>query len=697
MRKISYQSKKIKPGKLNLASNASTEIKAKGIVTITADFEGKTKQVKLNEVLHVPDLRTNLLSVGKISDLGFKIIFEKESAKIIDQRGKDVLYADRVNGLYFVRMSQHECNSSIVAGSEENKSKTNLMEIWHRKMGHLNIRDLIESNGNGTVEGMKFENSNKNFQCEICIQGKMTRATFSKKSDRKSGPLEIIHSDVCGPFRVESHARARYFVTFIDDRSRWCEIRQLKGKHEVLNAFKDFKAFVETQSGNKIKYLQSDNGKEYRNNEFDKFLKDSGIGRRLTVTHTPEQNGVAERKNRTLVEMARCLLIQSGLPPSFWGEAINTANYIRNRHPSNSLDGKTAFEKWTGKIPNVKYFREFGCEVFTLNRDQNKSKLASRSNKGIFLGYSEQSKAYRVCIVEEQRIDITRNMKFIENSKKLNNEIYEDLLMTKSYAPERNEVEIPIAPKLDDIEDQFEDQNEAHDELNENDQNFDSENPEERHDESEEESERSNDEAHDRDVESENPPKRVRGRPRKIYTGLRGRPRKQYQTVNNAEEKTEKEIKENIEEKIEDLNTSECVVCLADIPIREAIKGSESNEWIQAMASELRSIIKNDTWTFVDRPKDRKVIGSRVILRNKYDSNGKLDKRKARIVARGFLQRPGIDFTETFAPVARISWIRTIMALSAEQGMKIKRFDVTTAYLNGELEDEIYMEIPEYT
>ena len=119
-------------------------------------------------------------------------------------------------------------------------------------------------------------------------------------------------------------------------------------------------------------------------------------------------------------------------------------------------------------------------------------------------------------------------MKFIENTKKLNNETYEDLLMTKLYAPERNEVEIPIAPKSDDIEDQFEDQNEAHDELIKNDQNFDSENPEECHDQSEEEAERSNDEAHDRDVESENLPKRVRGRPRKIYTGLRERPRKQY-------------------------------------------------------------------------------------------------------------------------------------------------------------------------
>jgi len=188
----------------------------------------------------------------------------------------------------------------------------------------------------------------------------MTRSPFPKASKRESELLEIIHSDLYGPMRVKSNGKARYVVTFIDDYSKWCEIRLLRRKDEVLNAFKDYKAFVEKQTGRNIKHLQSDNGKEYRNKEFDLFLKEHGIGRRLTVTHTPEQNGVAERRNRTLIEMARCLLIQSGLPPSFWGEAVNTANYIRNRCPSSSLNGKTSFEKWTGKAPDVRHFKEFG-------------------------------------------------------------------------------------------------------------------------------------------------------------------------------------------------------------------------------------------------------------------------------------------------------------------------------------------------
>lgn len=129
-------------------------------------------------------------------------------------------------------------------------------------------------------------------------------------------------------------------------------------KNEVFDVFTKYKVFVETQTGKTIKNLQSDNGKEYVNNIFNDFLKNNGIERRLKFTHTPEQNGIAERRNRTLVELARCMLIESELPQSFWGEAINTANYIRNICASKCLEGKTVFEKWTRKTPNVSYFQK---------------------------------------------------------------------------------------------------------------------------------------------------------------------------------------------------------------------------------------------------------------------------------------------------------------------------------------------------
>lgn len=205
----------------------------------------------------------------------------------------------------------------------------------------LNIHDL-ECHKKGVVQDMTVSKLSQKFNCETCLRGKMIKLSFPKASSKKLEVLEIIHSDICGPIRVESNGKARY-VTFIDDHSRWCEIRLLKRKDEVLDAFKDFKASAENQHGRKIQFLQSDNRKEYRNGVFDTFLREAGIRRRTSVTHTSEQNG--RRRNRTLMEMTRCLLIQSSLPLSFWGEAINTANYVRNRCPSRSLEGRTSYEK----------------------------------------------------------------------------------------------------------------------------------------------------------------------------------------------------------------------------------------------------------------------------------------------------------------------------------------------------------------
>jgi len=160
-------------------------------------------------------------------------------------------------------------------------------------MGHLNIRDLLESNQKGTILGMKLgRNSQENFEC---LKGKMTRSPFPKNSEKSTEVLEIIHSDVWGPARTKSIGGAKFFVTFIDDHSRWCTVKLLKGKNEVLSAFKDFKNFAENQTGKKIKFLQSDNGTEYMNNDFNDFLKNNGIGRRLTVTHTHQNRMGAQR------------------------------------------------------------------------------------------------------------------------------------------------------------------------------------------------------------------------------------------------------------------------------------------------------------------------------------------------------------------------------------------------------------------
>lgn len=409
-----YEISDSRPGKLNLANSTSTATTAEGKVMVTADVNGENKLVSLSTTLHVPDLRTNLMSVSKITDSGFDVIFSKENAKVLNRNGDIKLVADRIGGLYYAREIKDKSDSKPSCALSTSVNLSDL-ELWHRRLGHVNARDLIEAKRHGTINGLKFDA--KEFTCETCLKGKMTRAPFPKKSNRVTELLDLIHSDVCGPMRVESMGKAKYFIEFIDDHSRWSEVRFLRHKSEALQATKEFIAFAENQTGKNVKCFQSDNGLEFTGKDFDIFLKKKDISRRLTVPYCPEQNGIAERRNHTLLDMARCLLTQSGLPSKFWAEAINTANYIQNRCPSKSINGLTPYQLWTGNVPDVGYFREFGCHVFCMNREPGRGKLDQRSKKRIFLGYSTESKGFRIWLPEENKVVISRDVKFIEDTK----------------------------------------------------------------------------------------------------------------------------------------------------------------------------------------------------------------------------------------------------------------------------------------
>lgn len=300
---------------------------------------------------------------------------------------KSILTASRREGLYYVQEANNVSEKNLNIEIEKRNNNETTAE-WHMKMGHLNIRDLFGGDRNGKVHGLNLGNVIDIVNCEICLSEKMTIIPFPKTSNRSTKVLEIIHTDVCGPMRVAFVGKGRFIATFIDDYSRWCQIYIFKRKSEVLSVFKEFKAEVEKKDGCKIQFIQSDNEKEYVNTAFDQFLKENGIRRRLTTTHTPQQNGDAERRNLTLLNMTRCLLKQSSLPLGFWAKPINTSNHTLC--PSKSIGGMTSYEKWNGQVPDVSYFQIFGSEAYTLNRSPTKGKLESRAKKGIFDGYSQE-------------------------------------------------------------------------------------------------------------------------------------------------------------------------------------------------------------------------------------------------------------------------------------------------------------------
>ena len=672
--------------RLAMANGAQASIGAKGTAVMKTTNGKQTKSIQLRDTLLVDDLRTNLLSVAKITDHGYTVLFEKKKATVRAKDGDVRLLAKRIDNLYYVYESMDQVN---IASAE---TRAVSLETWHHRLGHLNVRDVLELSKKGLAEGMSIKSGDEQMSCDVCLLGKMTALPFPKRSQRSTGVLDIVHSDVWGPSRTESFKRKKYFVTFIDDYSRWCEVYFLSKKGDVLQAFKDYKVRVETFTGKRIKFLMTDNGREYCNRVFDKFLRENGVRRRLTVAHTPQQNGVAERKNRTLVEMARCLLIQTGLCHAFWAEAIAASNYLRNRCPTTSLKGHTPFEFWNKRLPNLSHLRVYGAKVYVLQKEPGKGKFDPRSKEGLLVGYSDESKGYRVYIREDQKVVVTRDVHFLEDET-LNAMKNAEKNTERLEREEKYEVEVSVKNSYDDKKQIVVDLRQQVPEI------------------------------------SEVPPReeeiprsssvRGAGRPRLIHSGVRGRPRKMYQTrsvsdINrNADETVNRqqassEHKTSDEHEVED-DPAEVFTDAEDEPIAEvemanlinvsledAMNSNEAGNWLKAIAEEIKGLIKNDTWKLVDRPKNKNVITCKTILRNKMRADGSLERRKARVVARGFAQRKGMDFNETFAPVARLGSVRLLMALAARKGLPVYQLDVVAAYLNGNLDEEIYMELPEY-
>ncbi|KRY65178.1 Retrovirus-related Pol polyprotein from transposon TNT 1-94 [Trichinella pseudospiralis] len=343
------------------------------------------RSVKLDNRLYVLDLRSNLISVAKITEKGFKGIFQGNSAIITNQNLGTVMVAHKEDGLYYVE------SPALIAATAESKVPT-LME-WHRRLGHLNERSLIELTKHEKVFGIKV-GKEKLPVCEICIKGKQTQSLFSKsQTKRRCGPLELMHTDICGPMRQNSIGGSKYFVTFIDDHSRWCETYFLKNRNEVLDAFMDFKSHAEDEIGNKIK-----------TEKFQKFLRVNGIRHETSVQYTSQQNGVAERKNRTLLDIARYMLLESKLSFNFWAEAISTACYIRNCCPSRSLNGEIPLTLWNGRKFTLNYFRIFREWAHVLDKSPGKGNFSTRSKECIFIGYSTELKAYRLWCPAERKL-----------------------------------------------------------------------------------------------------------------------------------------------------------------------------------------------------------------------------------------------------------------------------------------------------
>ena len=267
------------------------------------------------------------------------------------------------------------------------------------------------------VNGIKFQHNDSESKeaCDGCMKGKQTRKSFPKESTTRAHKiLELIHTDVCGPMENKSLGGSRYFVTFIDDKSRYTAIYFMKQKNEVFEKYKEFEAMVENVTGKKIRALRSDNGGEYSSKAFNNYLQMKGVQRQFTLPRNPQQNGVAERMHRTLQESARSMIHGGGLKDEFWAEAVQTTAILRSRSPTTAVNEMTPYECFVGSKPNVSNLKVFRCTAYMQIPKELRKKWDAKSKRCIFIGYCIRSKGYRLWDPVSQSVYLSRDVIFFE-------------------------------------------------------------------------------------------------------------------------------------------------------------------------------------------------------------------------------------------------------------------------------------------
>ncbi|UYV67852.1 hypothetical protein LAZ67_5002251 [Cordylochernes scorpioides] len=459
------------------------------------------------------DCSRNVMSLQSTLDKGFEMKMDKKGCKLFKTTTGEVIVEGKrlPGGLYGMLITSIKPENA----AEVNLAKTqngNMLQLWHERFGHQNKRHVQKWLKEQGIDAVM-----DNEPCEACIYGKQHRLSFvSREQYASTQPGNLIHVDVCGPMQEVSKGGMRYFVCFKDDFTKYRSVYFLKEKSQVIEKLEQF--LLETKTtGHIVKEILTDGGKEFVNKETSKITNKYGINHRITMPYTPQQNGSAERENRTLIEAARSMIYAKNMSLKLWAEAVNTATYVLNRTGPTQIEGKTPYELWFDKKPAVDHLRIFRTECFVHVPDEKRRKLDAKSEK--------------------------------------------EGLVPKTY--------------------------------------------------------------------------------------------------------------------------------------KEAMDSPNAQFWKEAMIEEMNSLTENDVYECTTLPPGQKPIDCKWVLKTKLNSKGEITRYKARLVAKGFAQKKGIDYEETFSPVARHDTIRTLLAIAANEDLKLVQFDIKTAFLYGDLQDQIYIKQPE--
>ncbi|CAL9004938.1 unnamed protein product, partial [Prunus brigantina] len=571
--------------------------------------------------------------------------------------------------------------------------------LWHRRLGHPSpprLQALASS-----FLHCSFDSSHV---CDVCPLAKQTRQPFGLSSISTTFPFALIHCDIWGPNRQTSLSGAHYFLTIVDDFSRFTWVFLMKHKSDTQQLLKDFFGYVSTQFHAKIRCIRTDNGGEFLS--LRPFFSDHGVLLQTSCVYTPQQNGVVERKHRHLLETARALHFQANLPLKFWGECILTAAYLINHLPTRLLHNHTPFAVLHNKVPTYDHFRVFGCLAYATSI-LPPTKFSPRAHRCIFLGYPPGQKAYKLYDLDTHRLFTSRDAIFHEDSFPYT------LPPTSTPSPTPtlplpSSLDFPYppspvhppppppapladpstspstAPPPPPLTDTFPDHS-----------------------------------APSPDVPSSSPPDpnpsslpppshpsptpRISSRTRTSPSYLKDYlcsqvillPHQSSTSPPSSPPGTRYPLCNFISyHRYSPKHLSYTYSISRHVEPSSFAEAASDPNWRRAMHEELQALHANGTWTLTTLPPGKAPIDCKWVYKLKYNSDGAIERYKARLVAKGYTQAAGIDYHDTFSPTAKMITVRCLLALAASQSWSLHQLDVNNAFLHGDLHEEIYMSPP---
>ncbi|GJR61696.1 retrovirus-related pol polyprotein from transposon TNT 1-94 [Tanacetum coccineum] len=634
--------------------------------------------ITIKRVYYVEGLNHNLFSVGQFCDADLEVAFRKSTCYIRDLKGNDLLTGSRGTDLYSITLQDLTTPNPICLMAKATSSQA---WLWHRRLSHLNFDTINLLSKNNIVNGLPKLKFVKDHLCSSCELGKAKRKSFHTKTTPSSKRrLQLLHMDLCGPMRVESINGKKYVLVIVDDYSRYTWTHFLRSKDETPGVLIDFLTLVQRGLHAQVTTVRTDKGMEFLNKTLHAYFAKEGIRHETSTARTPEQNGIVERRNRTLVEAARTMLSAAKVPLFFWAEAITTACFTQNRSLVIPRHEKTPYHIINARKPSVKFFHIFGSLCYIVRDGENLDKMKEKGDACIFVGYSTQSKAYRVFNKRTRMIVETIHVNFDELPQMALDNVSSDpgpqclttVLEQDSLSPgpqcqenvpqvaetvtTSNELELLYSPLFNPPPLNIHSTHQTPTQVptvttpeNINQAETNTENAQFDDDEFinifstpvQEQGETSS-----RHVDSSN-----------MHTFYQHHPSAQRWTKDHPLEQVIGNPSQSVRTRRQlETDGEMCMFALTvsrtePKNIKEAMADSA---WIESMQEELHQFDRLDVWELVDRPLCKNVINLKWLWKNKRDEENTVIRNKSRLVAKGYAQKEGIDFEESFAPVARL-------------------------------------------